>query len=69
MCGNMGDCLVRAGNGLDSKDIIQKFGVKIPFPRRRAGNQLLRGFVQPEFDQRQASRFLSMGRNCPAISA
>ena len=54
MCGNMGDCLVRARNGLDSKDIIQKFGVKIPFPRRRAGNQLLRGFVQPEFDKRNA---------------
>ena len=27
MCGNMGDCLVRAGNGLDGKNIIQKFRV------------------------------------------
>lgn len=74
--GDMGNRLVRAGNGLDGKNIIQKFRVEILFPRRCAGNDLLRSLVQTKLDggrpaaaRSSTRRFLSMGRNCPAISA
>ena len=54
--GDMGNRLVRAGNGLDGKNIIQKFRVEILFPRRCAGNDLLRSLVQTKLDGRQTGR-------------
>ena len=48
--GDVPDGLVRVGDDLDCKDVIEEFRVKIPFARGRAGDDGLRRGVEVIFD-------------------
>ena len=54
--GDVPDGLVRVGDDLDCKDVIEEFRVKIPFARGRAGDDGLRRGVQPQLDRYLACR-------------